>query len=40
LLHFGSAALVKRAGLADLEAVEGVGKAAAKKIYDHFHGGG
>ncbi len=40
LLHFGSAAAAKRAGLADLEAVEGVGKAAAKKIYDHFHGGG
>jgi excinuclease ABC subunit C len=40
LLHFGSAASVKRAGLADLEAVGGVGKAAAKKIYDHFHGGG
>ncbi|MBI3505618.1 MAG: excinuclease ABC subunit UvrC [Proteobacteria bacterium] len=40
LLHFGSAASVKRAGLADLEAVAGVGKAAAKKIYDHFHGDG
>jgi excinuclease ABC subunit C len=40
LLHFGSAASVKRAGLADLEADGGVGKAAAKKIYDHFHGGG
>ncbi len=40
LLHFGSAALVKQAGLTDLEAVSGVGKAAAKKIYDHFHGGG
>jgi len=26
--------------LADLEAVAGVGKSAAKKIYDHFHGGG
>jgi excinuclease ABC subunit C len=40
LLHFGSSTAVKRAGLADLEAVAGVGKAAAKKIYDHFHGGG
>jgi excinuclease ABC subunit C len=40
LLHFGSAAAVARAGLADLEGVAGVGKAAAKKIYDHFHGGG
>jgi len=40
LLHFGSSAAVKAAGLADLEAVAGVGKSAAKKIYDHFHGGG
>jgi excinuclease ABC subunit C len=40
LLHFGSAAAVKRAGLTDLEAVAGVGKAAAKKIYDHFNGDG
>ncbi len=40
LLHFGSATLVKQAGLTDLEAVAGVGKAAAKKIYDHFHGDG
>jgi len=40
LLHFGSATAVARAGLADLEGVAGVGKAAAKKIYDHFHGGG
>lgn len=40
LLHFGSAASVKLAGLSDLEAVPGVGPDAAKKIYDHFHGGG
>jgi excinuclease ABC subunit C len=40
LLHFGSSTAVARAGLADLEGVAGVGKAAAKKIYDHFHGGG
>jgi excinuclease ABC subunit C len=40
LLHFGSAAAVKLAGLSDLEAVPGVGPDAAKKIYDHFHGGG
>jgi excinuclease ABC subunit C len=40
LLHFGSAAAVKLAGLSDLEAVSGVGPDAAKKIYDHFHGGG
>lgn len=40
LLHFGSASGVKLAGLSDLEAVPGVGPDAAKKIYDHFHGGG
>ncbi|MCM0020729.1 MAG: helix-hairpin-helix domain-containing protein, partial [Tagaea sp.] len=40
LLHFGSSAAVKSAGLTDLEAVAGVGPDAAKKIYDHFHGGG
>ncbi|MEM6902978.1 MAG: excinuclease ABC subunit UvrC, partial [Pseudomonadota bacterium] len=38
LLHFGSARSVKRAGLSDLENVEGISKAVAKKIYDHFHG--
>ena len=38
LLHFGSARSVKRAGLSDLEAVEGISKTVAKKIYDHFHG--
>ncbi|WP_421708442.1 excinuclease ABC subunit UvrC [Algihabitans sp.] len=38
LLHFGSARAVQRAGLQDLEAVEGISKAVAKKIYDHFHG--
>ncbi|GAB4179823.1 MAG: excinuclease ABC subunit UvrC [Thalassobaculales bacterium] len=38
LLHrFGSMKAVARAGLADLEAVEGVSKAVAKKVYDHFH---
>ncbi len=40
LLHFGSARSVARAGLADLESVAGVDKATARKIYDHFHGGG
>ena len=41
LLHlFGSAGAVEAAGLADLEAVEGVSKAMAKKIYDWFHGSG
>ncbi|MBI3708377.1 MAG: excinuclease ABC subunit C, partial [Proteobacteria bacterium] len=40
LLHFGSAQAVKRAGLVDLEAVAGIDRAVAKKIYDHFHGEG
>jgi excinuclease ABC subunit C len=39
-VHFGSARAVARAGLADLEAVAGIDKAVAKKIYDHFHGPG
>ena len=37
LNHFGSGRAVTRAGLADLEAVAGISKAIAKKIYDHFH---
>ncbi len=37
LHHFGSARGVSRAGLTDLERVEGISKAVAKKIYDHFH---
>ena len=37
LKHFGSARAVSRANLADLEAVEGVSKALALKIYEHFH---
>ena len=37
LHHFGSARGIERAGLADLEAVEGISRAVAKKIYDHFH---
>ena len=37
LLHaFGSAKGVSRAGLKDLEAVDGISAAMAKKIYDHF----
>jgi len=41
LLHlFGSAGAVEAAGLADLEAVDGVSTAMAKKIYDWFHGSG
>jgi excinuclease ABC subunit C len=39
LHHFGSARGVAGAGLADLEAVEGISKAVARKIYDHFHSG-
>jgi len=38
LLHFGSARNVARAGLADLEAVGGISKAVAAKIYGYFHG--
>ncbi len=38
LLHFGSAKAVSRAGLTDLEAVDGISHAMAQKIYDHFHG--
>ena len=37
LHHFGSARAVERAGLADLEGVEGISGTVAKKIYDHFH---
>ena len=37
LHHFGSARSVERAGLADLEAVEGISRQVAKSIYDHFH---
>jgi excinuclease ABC subunit C len=40
LHHFGSARGVAEAGLADLEAVEGISRTMAKKIYDHFHPGG
>ncbi len=39
LHHFGSARNVAKAGLTDLEAVPGISKTVAKKIYDHFHGG-
>ncbi|MCI4662163.1 MAG: excinuclease ABC subunit UvrC [Neomegalonema sp.] len=38
LAHFGSAKAVSRAGLPDLEAVDGVSKALALKIYEFFHG--
>ncbi len=39
LRHFGSAKSVAGAGVADLQAVEGISAAMAKKIYDHFHPG-
>ena len=39
LLRFGSARAVSRAGLKDLEAVDGISSAVAKKIYDHFQEG-
>jgi excinuclease ABC subunit C len=37
LLHFGSAQAVAAAGLSDLEAVDGISKAVAKKIYGYFN---
>jgi excinuclease ABC subunit C len=37
LLHFGSARMVARAGLAELERVQGISKGVAKKVYEHFH---
>ncbi len=37
LLHFGSAQAVAAAGLSDLEAVEGISGAVAKKIYGYFN---
>jgi len=40
LHHFGSARAVAEAGLADLQGVDGISAAMAKKIYDHFHSEG
>jgi len=37
LHHFGSARAVGQAGLTDLEAVEGISKGLARRIYDWFH---
>lgn len=37
LLHFGSAQAVARAGIQDLEQVEGISRAVAETIYYHFH---
>ena len=39
LNRFGSAGGVARAGLADLETVEGISKAVARRVYDHFRDG-
>ena len=39
LHHFGSAAAVARAGLADLEGVSGISGGLASVIYGHFHTG-
>lgn len=38
LNHFGSAKAVSRAGLTDLQSVEGISEKVAKAVYDHFHG--
>ena len=40
LQHFGSAKAVSRGGVEDLLKVEGVSRAMAQRIYDHFHGEG
>jgi excinuclease ABC subunit C len=40
LRHFGSARAVGQAGLIDLEAVAGISRAVARKIYSHFHDDG
>ena len=37
LHHFGSARAVSQAGLTDLEAVDGISKAIADRVYDWFH---
>jgi len=37
LHHFGSAREISQAGLNDLEAVEGISKFIASRIYDWFH---
>ncbi len=39
LVHFGGLPGVLRAGIADLEQVEGVGTALARTLYDHLHPG-
>jgi excinuclease ABC subunit C len=39
LKHFGGLQEVMRAGIADLEKVEGIGTSLARNIYDHLHPG-
>jgi excinuclease ABC subunit C len=39
-MHFGSGKAVGRASIADLEAVDGISRTVAKKIYDHFNPNG
>ena len=40
LTHFGSARAVARAGLKDLEGVDGISGSVARTVYDHFHSDG
>jgi excinuclease ABC subunit C len=40
LTHFGSARAVARAGLKDLEEVDGISGSVARTVYDHFHSDG
>ena len=40
LRHFGSGRAVGQAGLSDLEAVGGISRTVARKIYSHFHDDG
>jgi len=37
LTHFGSARAVAEAAVSELEAVEGISRAIAQKLHDHFH---
>lgn len=37
LNHFGSVRAIEQAALADLEHVEGISRAVAEKVFDHFH---
>jgi excinuclease ABC subunit C len=40
LHHFGAARAVGEAGVEDLERVDGISRAVARRIYHHFHGDG